>query len=297
MLAVNLQWNPQILMLGFISFAHPWMHFRRTADEYILYAVKSGELHIREGEKQYQLKKGHVLLLEPGLEHEGIRKHPCDYYYIHFRHPDIIPVGTDGSLEALAKRVLLTDREDDGGRCYVPKHLAAGDRNAWGGLLTRLADMLQLYRSRQYNRSLTSLRLAELLILLSRGHLQAELARNRRPESKGIIRAHELLDYIHHHYQRKITGKEIETVFECSFDHMNRIFNKLTGCSITHYVNKVRIEQARELIRATHLAVGEIAFLVGFSDVYYFSKVFKRYTGLSPVAYYKRIREPGPGPD
>lgn len=293
MLAVNMDTVPRITWIGFVSYKNPWKHFKRNTDEYILYILKSGELHIRENGVRYALKRGHVLLLEPHLDHEGYEKHTCDYYYIHFKHSDIAAC-TVTDVESFAKTVLLEEGEpEDSGRCHLPKHFVLEDKTSLSRTFNSLNELLHLYRRKQYNRHLTALKLAELFIGLSREHLLAELRKNRENNTKGIVRAHGLLDYIHHHYQEKITGREIEALFECNYDYLNRTFNQLTGHSITHYINKVRIGHARELIQATHLGIGEIAFLVGFQDIYYFSKVFKKYVGLSPVAYYKSIREPG----
>lgn len=291
MLAVNIEWVPRITWMGFVSYKSPWIHFKRNTNEYILYILKSGELHIQENKIRYVLQKGDVLLLEPNLDHEGFEKHICDYYYIHFTHPDISSVCIE-DLESFAKRYILEDRDtEESGRCCIPKQFTIKDRSGFAQIVNGLNEMLQLYRRKNYNRSLTALKFSELLILLSRENLQAELQKSRKRTTKGTVKAHELLDYIHHHYQSKITSEDIEALFECNFDYLNRTFNKLTGHSITHYINKVRISQARELLQTTHLSIGEIAYLVGFGDIYYFSKVFKKYEGISPVAYYKRIRE------
>ncbi|HEY8528109.1 MAG TPA: helix-turn-helix domain-containing protein [Paenibacillaceae bacterium] len=62
--------------------------------------------------------------------------------------------------------------------------------------------------------------------------------------------------------------------------------------------NRVRINKAKELIQATHLGIGEIGYLVGISDPYYFSKLFKKMVGLPPMQHYKKVRESSeePGP-
>ncbi len=109
--------------------------------------------------------------------------------------------------------------------------------------------------------------------------------------TKSFIKVHALLDYIHENYAGKITSADIEQEFDCNYDYINRVFSKLTGYSIMRYVNLVRISHAKELIEATHLSFSEIGYLTGLDDPYYFSKVFKKYVGISPTEYYKRIRE------
>ncbi|MNH42191.1 Arabinose operon regulatory protein [compost metagenome] len=47
----------------------------------------------------------------------------------------------------------------------------------------------------------------------------------------------------------------------------------------------MRINHAKELLDATHLSIGEVGYQVGLEDPYYFSKVFKKYVGMSPSEY------------
>ncbi|MCK9862191.1 AraC family transcriptional regulator [Paenibacillus sp. ATY16] len=289
MLAVNMELVPTVTFLGFVAYTSPWIHFKRTVDEYILYIIKSGELHIEENGERYVLRKGDVFMLEPNLDHEGFEKHVCDYYYIHFKHPDIQTVHI-GDMESYARSFFLEDQEPEAGCSHgFPKHFNLANLNARSQVYNHLNEMGQLYQRKNYNRSMTALKLAELFVQLSRAYLAEHLQSARKRTTKGEATAYELLDYIHQHYPDKITGSDIEARFDCNFDYLNRIFNKITGCSITHYVNKVRVNRARELLEKTQMTIGEVAELVGFGDIYYFSKVFKKYVGLSP-AYYKGTR-------
>lgn len=290
-LALNMDWIPHITLMGFVSYKSLWIHFKRTSDEYILYIIKSGELHIREEGRQYILREGDVLLLEPYLEHEGIEMHICDYYYIHFKHPHISNVDLADQL-SFAQAFFLEDHDPQHhNRSYFPKQMSITNKSTKSQVLSGLNEMLLLYRRKNYNRSLTALKLSELFIWLSREYMMFLLQNNRKRTTKSSLKVYELLDYIHQHYASKITSTGIEKEFDCNFDYINRSFNKLTGYSIAHYVNKVRIDYARELLQTTKLSIGEIAELVGFIDIYHFSKVFKKYVGVSPTTYFKEIRE------
>jgi YesN/AraC family two-component response regulator len=194
-------------------------------------------------------------------------------------------------MEALARSHIVEEQHgSDGNMCYIPNYFSLAEASL-SHIFNSLNEMLLLYRRKHYNRSLIALKLSELFIRLSRENLATELQKSSKRNTKSYVKVQALLEYIHHHYQSKITSGDIESRFECNFDYINRIFNKFTGHPITHYVNLVRINHAQELIEATHLSFGEIAYLVGFHDPYYFSKVFKKYAGLSPIQYYKRNRE------
>ncbi|MED4957261.1 AraC family transcriptional regulator [Paenibacillus macerans] len=292
MLAINIEVMPKIKLMGFVSYPNPWIHFKRTINEHILYFIKSGELHIRENGVPYILKKGDVFILEPDLEHEGIEKHACDYYYIHFEHPDMKSVEIPDLL-TLARHLIVEEGAEQSGPgsplCYFPKAYTLS-KNSQPLSFHAMNDMLQLYRRKYFNRGLTALKLTEWLIEVSREHFMNALQADPRNNSKSFIKVHALLDYIHQNYAGKITSSDIEQEFDCNYDYINRVFSKFTGHSIMRYVNLIRINHAKELIEATHLSFGEIGYLTGLDDPYHFSKLFKKYAGVSPTQYYKTHR-------
>lgn len=293
---------PRIKIMGFIAYKSPWLHFKRNINEYVLYFIRSGVLHLKEEDMHYVLRKGDMLILEPNMDHEGTEKHVCDYYYIHFEHPDIKSLQIDDMI-ALADYFIASHDQSPFTQhkppiadihpygCYFPKYHTISDKTRFNQALHAMNEMLQLYKRRHYNRSLTALRFTQLLIELSRENFMDELQRNDRFHSKSIVKVNALLDYIYQNYQNKITGSDIELAFESNYDYLNRAFKKVTGQSISRYINTVRINQAKELIETTPLSVGEIGYLTGLNDPFHFSKVFKKYVGMSPTQYFKLIRE------
>ncbi|OIJ17475.1 AraC family transcriptional regulator [Anaerobacillus alkalilacustris] len=290
MFAINMEFVSKIKLMGYVSYKAPWLHFKRNTNEYILYFINSGELHIKENGIPYILKQGDMLLLEPNKDHEGIRKHVCDYYYIHFVHPDI-KSQLIKDVRELAKQSILEDGSlnlRESSLYYFPKTFQLTSNVNIHHTFHFLHEMRQLYLRKNYNRTLTALRLSELFIRLSRDYLLTKSEGAGHKKTKTFMKAHELLDFIHHFYSQKITSYEIEGKFECNYDYINREFKKVTGHTITRYINKVRIIQAKELLEATNMDIGEIGYLTGFNDPYYFSKVFKMYEGISPLQYYKQ---------
>lgn len=92
-------------------------------------------------------------------------------------------------------------------------------------------------------------------------------------------------DYMAASYQKVMTVEEIAQHVDRNPNYLCHIFNSIEGVSITEYLNQLRIEKAKKLLKTTSLMSYEIAEKVGFVNYRYFTQIFKKYTGLSPTGY------------
>ncbi len=76
-----------------------------------------------------------------------------------------------------------------------------------------------------------------------------------------------------------------------SVGRFQHIFKEVAGVSPAEYTEKMRIARAKELLTGGSCDISEIAFKCGFSEHSYFSKRFKKYTGVTPTAYKTAERE------
>lgn len=84
-----------------------------------------------------------------------------------------------------------------------------------------------------------------------------------------------------------------ETIAQHTFlspDYLSRVFKKRTGISISDYLIQERFKKARELLVSTELSVSAVASAVGYSHFSYFSKMFKKIAGCTPIEYRKRYK-------
>lgn len=90
--------------------------------------------------------------------------------------------------------------------------------------------------------------------------------------------------YIHRNYAEDITGQGLAERFFISPSYLSHCFKQRMGIGISQYLEKVRIERAKALMRAGYRAkkAGE---MVGYTDASYFTRVFKRSMGLTPTQY------------
>jgi YesN/AraC family two-component response regulator len=125
--------------------------------------------------------------------------------------------------------------------------------------------------------------LLEQLLLVTASDYQKALYEKHSPvggKAKQIIP--KLIAYLEQSYAETISSEALAEMFHYNFDYLNRQFKKWTGETIFVYLNTVRIKHARQLLATGFYSIAEVAELSGFRDVYYFSKVFKKYTGMTP---------------
>ncbi|MDR0136884.1 response regulator transcription factor [Metabacillus idriensis] len=97
-----------------------------------------------------------------------------------------------------------------------------------------------------------------------------------------------MMQYVQEHYSENITLHDLSEQIYISRNYLSQIFKKATGLSFNHYVNKVRMEKAKNLILEGKLLIYEIAEEVGYKNTPYFSSLFKKYTGVNPTDLLKQ---------
>ncbi len=98
----------------------------------------------------------------------------------------------------------------------------------------------------------------------------------------------DILYYIDHNYQANIKLESIAPLFGYNSAYLGKIFNKTVGESFNSYVDHMRIEHSKELLLQNNLKVYEIAERVGYRNVDYFHKKFRKYVGESPAEFRKK---------
>ncbi len=95
-------------------------------------------------------------------------------------------------------------------------------------------------------------------------------------------------DYIREHYQEQITRQDMEESMHLNSDYVNRIFKRSTGYSLVQYLQYYRVLMAKKLFTEQKGTVTEVGLQVGFDTPSYFAKVFKKWTGFTPLEYYNQ---------
>lgn len=107
----------------------------------------------------------------------------------------------------------------------------------------------------------------------------------RRRDTRVDKIAEMVREYVMEHYKERITLGQAAEALNISQGYLSTAFKKQSGESFTSYVSAIKIEKAKELIAGHQYMMYEISDLLGFDTPFYFSKVFKKVTGMSPKEY------------
>lgn len=92
-------------------------------------------------------------------------------------------------------------------------------------------------------------------------------------------------EFIETNYQEKITVEQLATKVALSRRNLERRFKKATANTVVEYIQRVKIEAVKKQLETGSLSINELMYDTGYSDTKAFRNLFKRYTGLSPIAY------------
>jgi len=243
-----------------------WKFDFNLTDVNRLYYIREGEGWIRVRNKLYHPKPGQLLLLPAGvrLAFGRLNDNGFGKYWCHFT--------------ATVGEVNLFQMLD------LPCCIDVQDEPA---LEKKFQTLIALYQNPS---SLTSpLRIKSLLLELVSDYMEASLGPDRglrlAPTAEtGKINT--VLEYIEEHLQEQMTVEELARLVHFHPNYFMQYFKTMLGLSPIAYINRKRMDKAKELLMSTGLSVTDVADQIGL-ELYYFSRLFKKQSGLSPTEYRK----------
>ena len=127
----------------------------------------------------------------------------------------------------------------------------------------------------------------DFILYLARNYTESRLE-NR--ESKTLHYMKMAIGYISSRLSERITAEEVAKEIGLSKYYFLREFKKITNMTLVDYINGLRCEKARTLLREENIPIGEVSVLCGFENGSYFNKIFKEETGISMSEYRKRYK-------
>ncbi|RMI33785.1 substrate-binding domain-containing protein [Streptomyces triticirhizae] len=124
---------------------------------------------------------------------------------------------------------------------------------------------------------LTEAETARLLALM--------LERDDPAAQRAVAPVRYALAYLEQHYRHRFSRWQVAQAAGVSEDHLGRLFHRELGLTLWEYLTRLRIQRAKERLASSDDSVQTVARAVGFHDRAYFSRVFRRLTGVAPHAY------------
>lgn len=244
------------------------------------YYFFSGSAQIRVAAKEertsQRLQAGQLCLLAPGTAHEVRGLEESQVFSFRFQmqessgpshEPDGMPRPAGHLLKIICRDGWL--RVDD------------GQGHFW--------QSLHAFSAAKQDVSLLSLQLQFLqaILAIEASLIQAEKASQKEAKKRQSPNelVQRLVAYIDQHYAKPLSCEQIAAAAHRSYGHAARVFKQVTGMTVVEYLSMTRLKQAQKELRDTHDSVKAIAGRCGFQHVNYFSSLFKKRYGLSPLAY------------
>lgn len=120
--------------------------------------------------------------------------------------------------------------------------------------------------------------------------LYGQLQDGETKDGKTSSQVQHILLMIEYNYAQDIKLADISADYNLSIGHLSNMIKKETGITFTEHITRKRIKEAKKLLTNESLSVIEVAERVGYHDYFYFTKLFKKQTGISPSKYRKKSK-------
>jgi len=123
--------------------------------------------------------------------------------------------------------------------------------------------------------------LLQLLVLVSRIKNETKIQKNN-PKYEVIQKT---VENMHQNYNQKWSINDFAKLCNLSEYYFIHLFKEFTGMPPIQYLTNIRIDKAKELLLNSSLSIHEISYIVGYNNPLYFSRLFKKVTGVSATSY------------
>lgn len=248
-------------------------------DEFEIVYIKKGAGHIIVDFKDYTVKAPSIVLILPGQLHsiEQYNDFSMEYENIIFSPSMLMPIKVDSTKEEFLEPLIL-------GKFTVPTVFTptspyfedvAAPINACDEICKTKPQGYQLY---------IKSKLFELFYILDnrcKNHSQPIKSRKALDKIKIILK------YVENNYSSKITIAQVSEAIGFSESHFMRYFKDIMGTSFVEYLKEYRLTMAARLLQCSDSSVLSIASEVGFENLSYFNRSFKKQYNMTPLQYRK----------
>lgn len=121
--------------------------------------------------------------------------------------------------------------------------------------------------------------------------LLIEIYKSKKRNSQNYstsLKVERIIEYMRTNINNRLILKDLSELVQLSSSYLSRVFKETTGYSVIEFFNKIKVDEAKELIIEGDKKVKEVAQILGFTDEFYFSRIFKKIEGISPSEFYHK---------
>lgn len=247
----------KVLEHGFLNTGPEWKFLNLSSPFNRLYFVISGSARIKNDSNDLELKSGNVYLIPLNNTYDYICEEALNKFYIHFRI-ELVP---DYDLFQGCKYCSSTPADMD-----TVESLIQYAKN--GGI----GDFIR----------------CKGVILDFIGRLLEPFSNNINEQMRLSSKYEQVYKYIRENCYADLRVNEIAESLNISLTNLSRSFKNDTGMNLKKLIESKVMQRAQEMLLVTDMPVKEIAYELRFHDEFYFSRFFKKCTGISPHKYRQR---------
>lgn len=280
----------KVAVIGKEHLVPPTLHCQRKIKCYVMYFVTSGSLALTVNDEVITLNAGDIYIFNRHDLQKPVNENECEYFFAHFDSGSVTKHSEDytenvrkKNIDFLKSSPYSLERYDDF-KISVLQHIHITDKN-------NLDFLTDKFRSSIIPKEYSSIRKSFELcanftaILIRLEKICENNSSDKKTKRQVYNSVRKIADYINKNYSDDINSETIEKMFSINYDYANRIFKQYFDISINRYRNERRIDRAKFLLTSTEKSIDEISFEVGFEDKYYFSRLFTKLEGVSPLGY------------
>ncbi|NIK75430.1 AraC-like DNA-binding protein [Paenibacillus castaneae] len=247
-----------------------------------LIVVTRGTLHLEEDNHLYSVSEGNYIILRPDLAHRTAA--PCQaethFYWLHFQSLSRWKETT----ETLSLSLPQTDHaypQIETFSFYISRF---GELRSLGLISEQLEKLIQL----QHEQTTSALWRRQIIFQDLMLLLQDE--EGEQHKSPHLIVAEEAAFLLRKYYKEPISYKRLSEALHFHENYISLCMKKTFGCTPLEFLNRHRVEQAKQMLIHTNEPIGNIAEESGFGSFPYFVRCFNRYTGSTPKSFRQQYR-------
>jgi YesN/AraC family two-component response regulator len=242
-------------------------------------AVTKGFLETQIDHTQYTVNEGEVILFNPYQLHSGIVKgENSKYICLTFSYEKILNFPNSKVNERISKL--------SNGVGFFDNFYSLNNEKTKSLYNLILSLHYSFHENSVENECETMSIIYKILSHLFSFHYQENT--EKTPIKRNIKFLRDLSIYLAENYAKPITTESVAKSLFLSVSWFSQLFSKHFNCSFTNYLCSYRIQRATQIPIDSVNQISDIAEMVGFNDYCYFSRSFKKYTGVSPAVYFKR---------